>query len=222
MKTYVIGDIHGAHKGMMQCFDRAGFNPEEDRLICLGDICDRGKEIRKVFDELCKLNKLEFILGNHDYWALEWAKTGKISDAWIFQGGRQTINCYPDAMPEKHISLLENAHSYFLDDHRLFVHGGILAGISLEEQDNNTLLWDRSLAQEAMKRLAGKNISPITSYREIYIGHTPTINFNSKLPINACEVWLMDTGAGFGGPVSMMNIDTKEIFQSEDTRMIYA
>ncbi|MEA1896692.1 MAG: metallophosphoesterase [Bacteroidota bacterium] len=222
MRTFVIGDIHGSYKAMMQCFERADFDAQVDRLICLGDVCDRGTEIRKVFDVLCSISKLEYILGNHDYWALEWIKSGKIHDAWIFQGGRATIKDYPDGMPDSHKILLDNAHNYFLDKQRLFVHGGILTHIPLENQDQDVFLWDRSLVQEAMKRVSNHTISPITKFEEIYVGHTPTINFNSKLPIPACEVWLMDTGAGWGGPLSMMNIDTKEIFQSEDTRMLYA
>lgn len=222
MRTFVIGDIHGAYKAMMQCFERADFNPQVDRLICLGDVCDRGLEIPKVFDELCTINNLEYILGNHDYWALEWAKSGKIPDAWIFQGGRATVKSYPDGMPDNHRMLLDSAHSYFLDERRLFVHGGILAHKPLADQDLAVFLWDRSLVQEAMKRVSNRTIAPITKFEAIYVGHTPTINFNSKLPIHACEVWLMDTGAGWGGTLSMMNIDTKEIFQSDDTRMLYA
>ena len=118
--------------------------------------------------------------------------------------------------------LLNNAHSYFLDERRLFVHGGILADRPLEDQGLDIFLWDRSLVQEAIKRTSNHTITPITKFKEIYVGHTPTINFNSKLPIHACEVWLMDTGAGWGGPVSMMNIDSKEIFQSEETKLLYA
>jgi len=222
LKTYVIGDIHGAYKAMMQCFERANFDPQTDRLICLGDVCDRGPEIREVFDELCKLTNLEYILGNHDYFALEWAKSGIVQDRWKILGGNATIKSYPEGLPFKHKMLLNNAHSYFLDGQRLFVHGGILTNKNLEDQDLDIFLWDRSLVQEALKRVSNHKIAPVTRFKEIYVGHTPTINFNSKLPIHACEVWLMDTGAGWGGQVSMMNIDNKEIFQSEEIRMLYA
>lgn len=40
MKTYAIGDIHGAYKALIQCFERAKFDYEKDRLIVMGDICD--------------------------------------------------------------------------------------------------------------------------------------------------------------------------------------
>ena len=39
MKTFVIGDIHGAYKALLQCFERSGFDYEKDHLIVLGDVC---------------------------------------------------------------------------------------------------------------------------------------------------------------------------------------
>jgi len=33
VKTYAIGDIHGAYKALMQCFERARFDYEQNRLI---------------------------------------------------------------------------------------------------------------------------------------------------------------------------------------------
>lgn len=222
MRTFVIGDIHGAYKAMMQCFERSGFNYKKDRLICLGDVCDRGTEVVKVFDELLKIKNLVYILGNHDLWALEWAGKGISSKIWKYQGGKKTINSYPNGMPEKHLKILLNAHYYFKEDKRLFVHGGILPGKKLKKHDPSVFLWDRSLVNEAMRRRSRRKIAPITKYKEVFVGHTPTLNFGSRLPINVCELWMMDTGACFGGPLSMMNIDTKEIFQSENTNDIYA
>jgi serine/threonine protein phosphatase 1 len=63
--------------------------------------------------------------------------------------------------------------------------------------------------------------SQITRFTEVYVGHTPTTNYGSDMPVHACEVWLMDTGAGWHGKLSMMNIDTKEIFQSDPVPDLY-
>jgi len=41
------------------------------------------------------------------------------------------------------------------------------------------------------------------------------------MPVHSCEVWLMDTGAGWYGKLSMMNIDTKKIFQSDPVPDLY-
>jgi hypothetical protein len=54
------------------------------------------------------------------------------------------------------------------------------------------------------------------------VGHTPTINFGTLKPIRACEVIIMDTGAGWpGGVLTMMDIDSKEIFQSSQVDSLY-
>jgi serine/threonine protein phosphatase 1 len=42
-RTLVVGGTHGAARALHQALDRAGFDSAADRLICLGDICDRGR-----------------------------------------------------------------------------------------------------------------------------------------------------------------------------------
>lgn len=50
-KTFVIGDIHGAYDALLQCLERSEFDYESDRLICLGDICDRRPHVKECVDE---------------------------------------------------------------------------------------------------------------------------------------------------------------------------
>lgn len=221
MRTFVIGDIHGAYKSFKKCLKKAEFDFEKDRLICLGDVCDRGPEVNKVFDLLLEIKNLIYILGNHDYLALEWYRTGKISKIWKDQGATATLKAYPKGMPNSHIKLLQDASLYYLLKRKLFVHGGINIDLPLKKQDLSHLLWDRSLAYKALKRKSEKKERHLTRYKEIYIGHTPTLNFGSKKPIHACEVWMMDTGAGWGARLSMMDIKTKEIFQSKRADKLY-
>jgi serine/threonine protein phosphatase 1 len=40
MKTFVIGDIHGGYRALIQVLDRAGFDYDNDTLISLGDVAD--------------------------------------------------------------------------------------------------------------------------------------------------------------------------------------
>lgn len=72
-KIMAIGDIHGNYKALKQCLERARFNYGKDTLIVLGDICDGWAYVDRCIDELLKINRCKFILGNHDKWALEWA-----------------------------------------------------------------------------------------------------------------------------------------------------
>ena len=42
MKTIVVTDIHGCLEELESVLAQAGFDSEADKLICLGDLMDRG------------------------------------------------------------------------------------------------------------------------------------------------------------------------------------
>ena len=94
MKTFVIGDIHGAYQALLQCLEVSKFDSNKDRLICLGDVCDRNKQVKECIDELLTIPNCVYILGNHDAWALEWAVDGKAPQEWLDQGGAETLMSY--------------------------------------------------------------------------------------------------------------------------------
>ena len=58
-------------------------------------------------------------------------------------------------------------------------------------------------------------------YNEIFIGHTPTTRMGITIPMNAANVWNIDTGAAYKGPVTVMNVETKEFWQSDDAYTFY-
>lgn len=216
--TFVMGDIHGAFSALKQCLKQSAFDYERDHLICLGDVCDGWPETRACIDELLKIKNLVFVLGNHDVLALAWMKKDFTEPAWLAQGGKMTIKSYGDNVPQRHIEFLSEAPYYFLHEKKLFVHAGINPAIALENQDQDILMWDRAFQRMAMDHYRRSATGRLTAYDEVYIGHTP-IPFQH--PIKAMEVWMMDTGAGWSGVLSMMNIDTKEIFTSDSVPTLY-
>ena len=217
-RTFVIGDIHGACRALRQCLERSSFDNASDTLISLGDVSDGWPETRQSIDVLLAIKNLIYILGNHDYWTLEWMQTGAVEDIWFDQGGRATIESYETKVPESHIAFLNNARLYYRIENKIFVHAGIIPMLPVGDQSTHTLLWDRNLARIALdfyrKEITGK----LTEYDEVYIGHTP-VPFPK--PIQSCEVWLMDTGAGWSGVLSMMDVDTKEVFVSDPVPSLY-
>ena len=44
MKTIVVTDIHGCLEELESVWAQAGFDPETDKLICLGDLMDRAQK----------------------------------------------------------------------------------------------------------------------------------------------------------------------------------
>lgn len=218
-RSFVLGDIHGAYRALIQCFERSGFDRDEDELICLGDVCDGWPETKRCIDELLRVKNLVYILGNHDTWLLQWMKTGEVENIWYVQGGEASIHSYSGGpIPPGHIEFLENAKPYHLKDNALFVHAGIDPSVRLEKQSNDIFLWDRSLARKALNHFVKGEQMKLSSFDEIYVGHTPT---TYGVPVRACEVWLMDTGAGWSGQLSIMDVATKEYFVSDRVPDLY-
>ena len=217
MRTFVIGDIHGGNKALEQCLERSAFDMQRDQLISLGDICDGWPETDKCFEALTKIKRLTVVMGNHDWWLQQWVVHGSADISWLGNGGQNTVNCYPNGMPEAHVQILHNMQPYHVQDNRLFVHAGINPSVELEDQDEHTLMWDRQFVHAAFNDDSGQ----LTRFDEVYIGHTPIHRFGYSKPIKKAEVWLMDTGAAWGEKLTMMNVDTKEIFQSDRTVEMY-
>lgn len=217
MKTYVIGDIHGAHKALIQCLLRCGFDYENDKLIVLGDVVDGWPETPECVEELLKIKNLILIEGNHDTWAREWFKSGARPIIWTEQGGRATIDAYirnPELLI-KHRSFFDKAARYYLDDKkRLFVHGGFKLGVPIDEQPLRYLSWDRDLYDNR------NNVFDISPYSEIFIGHTSTWNI-SHYPFCRNNVWFLDQGAGWEGKLTIMDVDTHKFWQSDRVANLY-
>lgn len=229
MSTFVIGDLHGAHKALLQVMERAKFDKEKDTLISLGDICDGWIEVRQCVDEILSIKNYMLILGNHDQWFIDWYQTGCIEPLWFSQGGQATLASYGNHIPnvpDEHKAFFEGANIWYQDDeNRLFTHGGFDFHEPLEKQSISTFLWDRSLIRKAMCDNAFRvPKAAMTCFKEVYIGHTAT-NYLIKgvyTPLNFYEIWAMDTGAGWGdGVLTMMDIDTKQYWQSDKCATLY-
>lgn len=64
-RDIVVGDIHGAYSSLEAELRRISFEPASDRLICVGDLVDRGPESEMVSRWL-KEPWFHCVLGNHD------------------------------------------------------------------------------------------------------------------------------------------------------------
>jgi serine/threonine protein phosphatase 1 len=234
MSKYVIGDIHGGLRALKQVIELT--NPSfDDELIFLGDYVDGWSESSQVIDfliDLSKKSKCVFIRGNHDTILNDYLTSGNISSSWLVHGGRATLANYKGLGEEvinMHIDFLERLQNYYIDDeNRLFIHAGFTSMHGpVQELDPRYYYWDRSLWEMArcMDISIDEN-SPLFPKRlllfhEIYIGHTPTSNYGLMKPMNFRNLWNVDTGAAFKGCLTMMNIETKEVFQSEPLPVLY-
>lgn len=233
-RTLVIGDIHGGLKALKQVLERAEVTAQ-DTLIFLGDYVDGWGESAQVIQFLIELDQKQhciFLKGNHDAWCEDWLRDGDLDKIWYFHGGQSTIKSYEhlnDAELQIHLNFFERMRLYYVDDqNRLFVHAGFTSmhGPSQEFHPSN-FKWDRTLWELALS--IDKHISKssklypkrLLHFNEIFIGHTPTLNYDVTIPMNGCNVWNVDTGAAFTGSLTIMDIDTKEFWQSDTLVSLY-
>ncbi len=221
-RTFVLGDIHGNYKGLMQLFKKSSFDYVNDELFFLGDICDgRGNQSYECMVELLKINKLYPCIGNHDIWLINWIKHNKIPNGWIEMGGEKTIdNFYQHC---DYIDVIKNyfyrSKYWFFDKGRFFCHGGFNPKKEIVKQSNKSFAFNRTFF-DSLKHLNKPieiklNRENIT---EIYIGHSVT---KTKKPEIIRNVFCLDTGSGWDGKLTLMDCNTKEYWQSTNVKKHY-
>jgi serine/threonine protein phosphatase 1 len=234
MSTFVIGDIHGGYAALLQVLNRAAVTPN-DTLIFLGDLVDGWSQSYQTVQYVMDLQKKQsciVILGNHDLWCRQWLASGIADATWLRHGGQATMESYQQASPadkKSHLDFFESMKFFYVDDsNRLFIHAGFT---SMHGPDNevyqSNYMWDRTLWEMAvcMDKRVKKNdmLFPkrLKMYNEIYIGHTPTLAYGVSTPMQAINLWNLDTGGAFTGALSIMDIDSKKIWQSDIVKTLY-
>jgi len=234
-RTLVIGDIHGGLRALEQVLARAAVTPE-DLVIFLGDYVDGWSQSPQVLDFLLDWRRRHrgiFLRGNHDMLLLEWFRTGIEKPQWLRHGGIPTLKSYQtvsQADRDRHAAFIDSElQDYYQDEQqRLFVHAGFTHVRGFQNEYFKPMLyWDRSLWETALALDPGlskqdvRYPSRLKLYPEVFIGHTPTVHIGSTRPVQAACVWNLDTGAGFKGPLSMMDVDSKEVWQSDPVHTLY-
>jgi serine/threonine protein phosphatase 1 len=229
MTIYAIGDIHGhldlldaAHEQVAA--DRAREGTREAPLIHLGDLVDRGPDSAGVVARLARLvaddPRVTVLKGNHDAMFLDFLDT--VPSRWGSRyleagvGGLATLRSYgvePTGRPARWHSALTEAvpagDRAFLAGlplmHRagacVFVHAGIRPGVPLDAQAEEDLLWIRDTF-----------LYDATDHGAVIVhGHTPV----AQVELHANRLAL-DTGAAYGGPLSAVAIEGREVFVLTD------
>ncbi len=234
MKRFVIGDIHGRFEALKKVLKKCKFNYKKDKLIVLGDVVDGGPRTYEVVEELLKIKNRIYLVGNHDEWFMNHIKNGWAEEIWIQQGGANTLKSYgadvkeADSVSDE--SLIDTSdlripvtHQHFfnrgkywhIEDNILCVNAGIHPKISkIESQSKFDLVWDRNLINYALTH-------NVPGYKHVYVGHTTTQTYGGNPLIKNCyepltfhNLTMMDTGAGWNGKLSIMDIDTRKFWQS--------
>jgi serine/threonine protein phosphatase 1 len=237
-RTFTVGDIHGCDIPLLELLNEVNFDFNNDKLISLGDLCDRGPNTWEVFEILLKIKNLIFIKGNHDYCFEQYLKNNNdyIYD-WGLRMGSETIDSYEKHKwlnIENHRKLLNSAVSYHVENNFCFVHGGFDRYRKIQKQLESFLIHDRQLMSDVMNNKDEK-IFTMDEFEKIFIGHTPTLCWNEgddKLngqlkivlsidnpiyqPIIKSSVYNIDTGCGKGGPLTLYDVYNDKCYQSKE------
>ncbi len=144
-------------------------------------------------------------------------------------------------VPESHLEFFQSTLPYYITPDGIgLVHGGF--DLHLHEKPDEFFWWDRIMWRTAVKieylqsgsRLEFRNgeedekvelpFEVADSYPcfeqlpKIFIGHTNLLSHPNQeicYPQKRLNVWNIDTGAAYSGPLTIIDMDTEEYWQSE-------
>ena len=140
-KLFVLSDIHGHCSLAVQALEEAGFDPENPGhiMVFCGDLFDRGRENKAVYDFIVRLKHKILIRGNHDRRLLEVLKEGR-ADMYDLRNGMErtfeeffgigSVSEYGELRFQTDgetatalIRLIEGMRDYLETEKYVFVHG---------------------------------------------------------------------------------------------------
>lgn len=217
---YVCGDIHGMLNVLLAKLRQLGFDPELDRLICTGDICDRGWMSYEA-TMLLKEGWFECVLGNHEEMALKALKNPQFINQHIDNGGRWLHEL---GVGEKALikSLYENLPYAIEIQHKGFTYGVVHADVlgndwrsfkdallgkfsflSLLQTSCITrdvyshAIWNRERFTQTNSESRG-----IKGVDAVFFGHNIT-----PRPIRRLNMFYVDTGAFISHKITVLKLD---------------
>ncbi|MEQ9720421.1 metallophosphoesterase [Yersinia alsatica] len=202
-RIFIVGDIHGCYKKLMDALDRVQFERATDLVVSVGDLADRGSQNLECY-ELLNAYWFRAVRGNHEQMAIDVVAGGEF-DTWIANGGRWFFSLEEGKkhQAEQLIKLAEKlpliievntdsgkyviAHADYPSDEYVY-------GKPVSEQ---LVVWNRKRLNAAMKGESNE----ITGADKFIFGHTPLVKpslFKNQLYI--------DTGAVFGNTLTLIQI----------------
>lgn len=192
--TIVISDLHGMYNLLVKALDKIeASNLDVSKIVFTGDYVDRGPDsagVVALVRGLVSEGKAIALKGNHEDMMAEQ------SQWWLPNGGDKCIESYQETYLELWPTVLDENSKwvrdlplYHLDDHRIYVHGYAPASVDDPHNFNpESVLWGRYDKNEDLGWYG----------KHVVHGHTPR-----KKPELLKNRTNLDTGAVFGGPLSV-------------------
>jgi serine/threonine protein phosphatase 1 len=211
-KIFAIGDIHGCFDQLQRLIKNLAIDQQCDTLVFIGDYIDRGRSVKEVVDYVIGLRS-EFknivcLMGNHEQMFLNYL-AGIDEKMYLDNGGAATLFSYgiscssmpqtrKATIPPSHLLFFQSLLPYYETADYIFVHAGLIPGLSLSEQTVHDLLWVR---REFIN-------SDYDFGKLVIFGHTPFIS-----PLIRSNKIGIDTGAFSGGSLTCVELPKVIIHQ---------
>lgn len=179
MSTYVISDIHGMYDMWKHMMEKIKLT-DDDRLIVIGDVIDRGSDGVKILQEIMDNKNITMLIGNHELMMLEnWFNPddSEIADNWMYNGGYPTVQAMMRLSAEeqdKIIQFLRNcvieAHVSTDDGRRFHLVHGWLSPVN-EKENHGEYIYNSVWGRPGIRTAKCKSAEGT-----LIIGHTPVMN----------------------------------------------
>ncbi|MCC6007484.1 MAG: serine/threonine protein phosphatase [Rhodobacteraceae bacterium] len=243
-RVYAIGDIHGHLDALRRVHrlieaDRRFHGWDDAPVVHLGDLVDRGPDSAGVIGwlmaEAARRRDIVVLQGNHDRMmrlflqpeprrdpclrqGLTWfhprvgglsalhsygVETGDLDEAGAGREGSDLAALHARAtekVPAAHIGWLAGLQNALRLDAVFLVHAGIRPGVPLDRQQEDDMLWIRDAF----------HTDPRDHGALVVHGHTPVdavTHYGNRVNL--------DTGAGYGYPISAVAIEGRNVWQLE-------
>ena len=146
---YAIGDIHGRFDLLEKALQAiARDSGGSATTVFLGDYIDRGPQSSDVVERLTRGpdradDRWICLKGNHEAMAVEACRNGHNRRLWLENGGMETLESFGGAIPGTVLEWFDRLPICHQTERHFFVHAGILPGVPLDAQDEETMLWIR-------------------------------------------------------------------------------
>lgn len=224
-ETIIIGDIHGCIDELNDLLKTISYSPEKHRIILLGDLIDRGPDSLGVVQKARQMN-FECVMGNHEQ---------KFLKCYNKPDHKEYKDFYKD-FTEIDIQYISQMPLYIQIGNTIAVHAGLKPGISISNQSKGDMLHLR-YTDINRKFISLKTINEIGIeaaeahfWTEFWNGPESVVyghNVHSfEKPLieevsNGIFCYGLDTGCCFGGYLTALILEKKEIIQIKAKKTYY-
>lgn len=204
-RTLIVGDVHGCYEELQELLNKCSYSKAKDRLIFVGDMINKGPYSLKVLTWI-KEEGCEAILGNHELGFLNYLKDPDpryISFTRLKREMGEDVGSWQN--------WLESLPLYIEEDDFIVVHGGLVPGLEISKTSAPLLTQIRTWDGEG-KNLSNEEDPP---WYELYNGEKLVVygHWAAQGLIVRENTIGLDSGCCWGGQLSLLHLETKEVFQ---------